>query len=250
MAVRMNDLAGTDYWNRVWAAEAKPAFNPEAIENRALVRLLRRFLATAPKGGLIIEAGCADSVVMPYIHGLGYRTAGLDYSEPGCDKFRLASPLSEAHCCDIFDPPGYLLGRSDAIYSLGLVEHFTDTREVIDALARFLKPVGTMLTIVPNMHGTVGALQKCLNRRAFDVHVALTPRDLRHAHSGLSATEYGYLSPVGYGVVNHGYKPLPRAVVGFLSRASMPLLALDERHRLPRTRMFSPHAYCIARKVS
>lgn len=246
MGARMNDLAGADYWDRVWAADAKPAFNPDAIENRALVRLLKRFLASVPKGGLVIEAGCADSVIMPYIHGLGYRTAGIDYSEPGCDKFRLASPLSEAHCCDIFDPPRYLLGSADAIYSLGLVEHFTDTREAIDALARFLKPGGFMLTIVPNMHGTVGFLQKRLNRKAFDVHVALTPRDLRHAHSALSATEYGYLSPAGFGVVNHGYKPLPRAIIGVLARLSNLALTIDERRRLPRTRALSPHCYCVA----
>jgi SAM-dependent methyltransferase len=234
------DLAGKAYWDDVWSAPAKPAFDPATRSNRPLVGLLDRFLGHVPPGGSVIEAGCADSVVTPYIHDRGFRTAGLDYSEEGCAKFRRSSPQSSVTCADIFAPPPDLLGQADAAFSLGLVEHFTDTGSVIAAIGRLVKPGGVVLTVVPNMHGTVGFLQKLLNRRAFDVHVPLTPEQLVAAHDGV-IIEAGYLGSAGYGVINHGYKLIPRATVSILARGS--LLAQG----LPVSRAFSPHAYCMVR---
>lgn len=234
------DLAGNQYWEDVWSAAPKPTFNPASIANRPLVELLDRFLAHVPAGSLVLEAGCADSVVTPYIHGLGYRTAGIDYSAKGCAKFRQSSPMSAVIQADIFDPPSEMLEKADAVFSLGLVEHFTDTTAAIQALSRFVKPGGVLLTVVPNMYGTVGWLQRTLNKRAFDLHVRLTPAQLVAAHD-CDVTSSGYLGSMGFGVVNHGYRPVPRALIGALARAS--LLACW----IPCSRAFSPHLYCVAR---
>ena len=244
----MKDLAGRDYWNDVWAHEAKMPYNPDALDNRETTRLLMNWLADVPLNGLVFEAGCADSIVLPYIKKLGFQTVGMDYSEQGCKLFAAASPQSEVHCCDIFDPPNHLLGVADAIYSLGLVEHFEDTASCVAALSRFLKPGGTMLTIIPNLHGSLGLLQKILNPGPLNAHVVMTPQQLSEAHRDMTVTGCGYLSVTGYGALNHGYKKLPRVIVAALARASKPFVAFDEKIRLPRSRMFSPHCFCIAVK--
>jgi SAM-dependent methyltransferase len=197
-----------------------------------------------------MEVGCADSVILPFIHSLGYRTVGIDYSQVGCDKFAAQSPGSRVVCADMFSPPQDLIGSVDAVISMGLVEHFSDTGAAVAALAGFLKPGGIMLTVVPNMYGTVGLLQRSLNRAAYDVHIRLTPDDLARAHAGLNDVRAGYLSAMGYGVVNHGYRWPGRGIVGALARVSNMVARLDSRLALPRTQAFSPHCYCTAVKPS
>lgn len=243
----VGDLAGVAYWDRIWAAPAKHSFDPAALANRPLADLIRRFLAPTPTGGLILEAGCADSVITAFVESMGYQTAGLDYSLAGCENFRRKSPRSAVYHADVFAPPPRLLESSDAVFSLGLVEHFSDTTGAIEALAKLVKPGGYMLTVVPNMHGSVGFLQKLLNRTAYDVHVPLTPQDLCAAHVGAEVMETGYLGCVSYGVVNPGQSLVSRVIVAVLARLSLGAMALDRIFRLPRGRAFAPYCYCIAR---
>lgn len=234
------DLAGVSYWEKVWSAPTKPAFDPNARPNQQLAALLRRFLTHVPDRGLIAEAGCADSTIAPFLGSLGYCMAGIDYSEAGCAALLRSAPGSAVYHADIFDPPRQLIKAADAVYSLGLVEHFTDTAAVMGALARLVKPGGVLLTVVPNMHGTVGTLQRVLNRRAFEIHVALTPQDLVQA-SQFEVLQADYLGGAGYGVINPGDAWLSRAIVGALARMSV--LARD----LPVSRAFSPHLFCLSR---
>lgn len=240
MTLGCRDLAGVSYWDKVWDAPSKNAFDPNARANKQLASLLQHFLCHVPDRGFIVEAGCADSTIAPFLSSLGYCTAGIDYSETGCVAFQRSAPGSAVYHADIFNPPRQLIKAADAVYSLGLVEHFTHTAAVIGALARLVKPGGFLLTVVPNMHGTVGTLQRILNRRAFEVHVALTPQDLVRA-SQSEVLQADYLGGAGYGVINPGDAWLSRAIVGALARVSV--LARD----LPVSRAFSPHLYCLSR---
>ncbi len=103
-----------------------------------------------------------------------------------------------------------------------------------------------MLTIVPNMYGSVGMLQKLLNRGAYDVHVRLDRADLASAHASMRVVDCGFLSPVGFGVVNPGKRVLPRAIVGALARASKLPRMIDRVVTLPKWPILAPHLYCIA----
>jgi SAM-dependent methyltransferase len=243
MSAAASDLAGVAYWDEVWEAPTKTAFDSTNLYNRQLAALMRRFLEPVSKCGLILEAGCGDSIVTSFVADQGFRTAGIDYSEAGCDKFRRNAPGSMGYQADIFDPPAQLLGAADGVFSLGLVEHFTDTTATIAALARLVRPDGYVLTVVPNLRGTVGWLQKLLNRAAFDVHVPLAPSDLRAAHSDLEVIDADYMGGISYGVVNPGKSVLSRSVVGLLSRLSRIPLAL----KVPSVQAFAPYCYCLAR---
>lgn len=238
------DLAGVAYWDKMWSEAAKTRFDPDALANRDLADLIRRFLGPIPRGGMILEAGCGDSIVTAFVGEQGYQTAGIDYSHAGCEKFRRNAPFAAAHHADVFDPPLTLLGAADGVFSLGMVEHFDHTEDIIMALARLVKPGGYVLTVVPNMHGTVGLLQRLLNRAVYDIHVTLTPHDLRAAHRKLEVVDAGYLGIVSYGVVNPGPSFIARAIIGALARLSLPVMATGLR---ATSRFFSPYCYCLAR---
>lgn len=241
MNTTAQDLTGVGYWDEVWSAPPKPAFDPKARCNKTLVRLLDRFLSHVPPGGTVLEAGCGDSVVAAYIHGLGFRTTGIDYSEIGYERFRRSSPMSTAILGDIFNPPSCFANGFDAVFSLGLVEHFADTARPVRAISQMVRPGGVLLTVVPNLRGSLGFLQSLINREALDLHLMLTPAQLAEAHAD-EVLSCGYLGGMGYGALNPGRRFLPRAIVGLLARAS--LIAQDA----PVSRTFSPHLYCLARR--
>lgn len=160
------DKAGQKYWDMNWESAATVVFEPgnsgiAHYRDRVLGQLIGRALGHLTTDATVLEAGCADSTILPYIaRDLGFRVAGVDYSPNGCERLRrhLQREGLAAHieCCDVFNPPETMSGRFDAVMSFGLVEHFTDTPQIVRALATFLRPGGRMLTIVPNMHGLVG----------------------------------------------------------------------------------------------
>ncbi len=60
--------------------------------------------------------------------------------------------------------------KFDLVYSLGLIEHFKDTKGIIQRHLDFLQPGGELLIIIPNFRGINGWLQRKFNRPNYDVH--------------------------------------------------------------------------------
>ena len=136
------------------------------------------------------------------------------------------------------------------------IEHFSNTNEIVSALAGLLKPGGVILTNIPNMRGTIGFVQKILNRGIYDIHVPLTPSQVQSAHeaAGLCAIEADYFLSSNYGVVNLGdpnrRNPgwwAKKIALAILARMSMAVW-LTERMlgKLPVSQAFSPYVNCIA----
>jgi hypothetical protein len=93
------------------------------------------------------------------------------------------------------------------VFSLGLIEHFENHAAVLDRLQALLRPGGTLITIVPNLVGVWGAIQKRLDPEIYRVHVPYTPSDLDRVHrsAGLRpiepATYFGVFGPL---ILNSG----------------------------------------------
>ena len=147
----------------------------------------------------------------------------------------------------------------DVVFSFGLVEHFDDTPGIVRRLARFARPGGAVLTLIPNMRGVVGTVQKALSREIYDIHVPLSAAALSEAHAaaGLALRAGGYLMPAHFGVCNAG--PSRRGgeaahVVRQLAyrgtvALSTALLWVDETiKRIPASEMMSPYAFALATK--
>lgn len=267
---KKQDKAGQEYWNRLWNNYPLP--NVWDVKSRRLVhhveceffQWIARTLESHGKIGpdvYLVEVGCARSRVLPVLaKQLGLSVAGIDYSPNGCEQTKLMMTREgvsgEVWCSDIFSVPDSLKGKFDVVVSFGLVEHFSNTSEIVSALAGLLKPGGVILTSIPNMRGTTGFAQKMLNRGIYDIHVPLTPSQLRSAHeaAGLRVIMADYFLSSNYGVVNIG-EPKRRSpnwwakkiVLALLVRVSMVIWLIERKiGRFPVSQAFSPYVNCIA----
>lgn len=264
------DKAGREYWDRLWDQIDLPdPIDPRSPSlgnrfSRRMHTLFQHAFAGMPtEGASLLEIGCGRSAWLPYFHReFGFQVSGLDYSDIGCEQARQilakADVEGEIFRADLFCPPASFLGRFDVVFSGGVVEHFADTQECISACAAFLKPGGAMVTVIPNMRGVVGALQRVLDRTLYEMHVPLRARDLRYAHqaAGLSVLGCAYFLSTGYGVLRSGAADsetlrsrVKRGVIRLLEGVSILVWWLEDHTlRLPPSRLFSPYVSCVAKK--
>lgn len=269
--VSADDRAGQGYWDELWTGQDLPAaIDPRAPGwrnhvNRALDAFFRTtFASHVPARGSLLEIGCGGSVLLPYFaKEHGFTVAGIDYSPEGCEheKRILAREGVEARvvCADLFIPPRDMLGEFDVVTSFGVVEHFSDTDGCIRAVAALARRDGLVLTMIPNMRGLPGLMQRVLNRRVYEAHVPLTPERLRDAHirAGLKIVEARYLLSANFGIVNLVGLP-PRRLSTRTKRLFLKMLVVVSvafwtverltRRSLPTSRAFSPYVVVLAKR--
>lgn len=262
---RSLDKAGKSHWDKTernMDVEFQ-AFAPTAGIRGYAKRMWSKELfekslrAIAGSDKKLLELGCGGSAFLPYFaNEFGFKVFGIDYSERGCELARRmcdANGVSaEIVCADFFDAPPEWIGQFDIVVTFGVVEHFTDTASTLSRFAKFLKPGGLMLTMVPNMHGLVGFGQKLLSRSVFDVHEAIDPERLRSAHddAALTVIENRYFLFVNFGVINPGTNlPLfKRFIFSSLRVMTGMVWAIESTFcSLPPNRFTSPYVICVCR---
>ena len=261
------DRAGADYWDRLWGNESLPAaIDPygHGVKNFPARRFHQyfqeAFKGLPAQGRKLLEVGCAQSALLPYFSKhFGFEVFGIDRSEIGCEKARKVLQREEVagqiYCGDLFSPPGELLGQFDAVLSMGVIEHFEKTAECVTAMARFLKPGGRLITVIPNLAGVLGSLQKALDRSVYDVHVPLDRLRVAGAHreAGLEVIRCDYFLFANFCVLNvenwrqgAAYKSVVRlcyriSEVFWLAEEFLPLFKPNP--------WSSPYINCVARKL-
>jgi 2-polyprenyl-6-hydroxyphenyl methylase/3-demethylubiquinone-9 3-methyltransferase len=199
--MRSNDsLTDEQYWNEIWDGQQHKVrrLRRVYVANRRLARLFQQALASFQRP-TILEVGCADSLWLPFLaQRYSAEASGVDYSEIGCRLARrnLAMRGAEAKiiCRNFFDFAAESPEAFDFVYSLGVVEHFTDPTPILTAMYRVLRPGGKMLTTFPNL---------C----AFYTHIArrVSP-ELLATHQNIRPGELSvYLQAVGFKKIEAGY---------------------------------------------
>lgn len=259
------DLAGKDYWDGIWADATVPEpIDPRRLgidnfANLAFHRFFKQaFESQVTRGAKLVEVGCAQSAWLPYFAAeFGFVVSGIDYSKLGCVQAERALASAglpgNIYCADVFDPPAELVQTQDVVVSFGLVEHFADTAACLRALHGLLAPGGTIITVVPNLTGLLGWLEKLLDRRVYDVHLQLGSEKLRAAHqqAGLQVTKCEYMMVTNWGVLNLGswrYGRMRSVVEHQISHITK-LFWLAERQTpgiISPNRLTSPYVVCIA----
>ncbi|MFM2304623.1 MAG: hypothetical protein RLZZ135_2035, partial [Cyanobacteriota bacterium] len=211
-----NDKAGKEHWDSVWEGGEIPApIDPHLMGFRnAKSRRYHEYFSQVfadleTKGLKLLEIGCATSQLLPYFaKEFGCDIYGLDYSEVGCIQSRQvlanAGVKGQIICADLFLPPKNLIDLFDVVFSFGVAEHFESTSDCLMAFSKFLKPGGKIVTIIPNMTGLDGQLQKILNRDVFDIHVLLDAEKLALAHqvAGFSTLDCNYFISPDFSIPN------------------------------------------------
>jgi SAM-dependent methyltransferase len=259
------DRAGRAYWDRVWTeGVSRPLADPASFTHvqRRFASIFDSVLSVLPSSSNVLEIGCANSVWLPYIADrFDLRVVGIDYSELGCDQTRAMYETAgvdvEVVCADAFAPPPGLLGSFDVVFSMGVVEHFDDTAATLRAFARYLRSGGVLITVVPNMRGLIGFLQRLFNPDVFRAHVPLKPAELEQASlsAGLALERCSYFIASHFGVVDlHGLDPakastrLKRSIHRNLSRLSRAIWLVDNVVNVPAVGALAGYAMCIGRK--
>jgi 2-polyprenyl-3-methyl-5-hydroxy-6-metoxy-1,4-benzoquinol methylase len=267
-------LSNKEYWSSKYPIEALP--QPVDPRNRSLRNYFRRYhhkefsrwlkrLDIKP-GAKLIEIGGGGSIWLPYFgaeHGLD--VTALDYSETGCAAAEYTLQRSGVEgrvvCADLFAPPEELKGSFDLLTSFGVVEHFTDTAHCLEACARFLRPGGIMMTVIPNLAGLNGAGTRFFSPETYAIHVPLSAKSLRQAHekAGLEVLECRYFTPFwasDWSVPaqdKRAHRRLLRNLLWYPSAAAAAATwVVDDLigNRIPGSRLLSPWSICWSRKPS
>lgn len=250
------DKAGADYWNANWSKTEFPKLfdeNDHSLDNYVNLQL-HAYFKNLLKGKKIniLEIGCANSIWLIYFHQyFNAAIYGLDYSEVGCQKSRTLlnhyNIPGEIYCADLFSPPSDLLKKFDLVVSFGVVEHFQDTAHCLKSCAAFVKPGGTLLTLIPNIPSIIGFIQKYVDRSVYDIHMPLTRKKLTKAHkdAGLKVKNCDYFLSINLNVVNssslsaHRFHSLLRHI---LSGTSKIFWILEKCGlKIPKNRFTSPY---------
>lgn len=260
------DKAGRDYWEGIWASVQLPKPVDPRIKglNNYVDRHLHGLFKTAlgdmgTEGKRFLEIGCGNSAWLPYFaKEYGFDISGLDYSDSGCrnakEILKRAGVVGDVVQGSLFEPRDDMRAGYDVVFSLGLVEHFTDTAACLRACSAFARPGGLMITLIPNMTGIPGTLQKYLGREIYDVHVALDAHDLAKAHTAadlkIMRCQYClFLNLNALQMVRWRGKRIRAAFIRLGSWISKALWVLGAIVPILRPNRFtSPYILCIASK--
>ncbi|MGA9853612.1 MAG: class I SAM-dependent methyltransferase [Gammaproteobacteria bacterium] len=256
------DRAGLQYWEAGWSQAAFPVpFDPNDTSlnnhvNREFHRYFSRLLA-GRKGLKFLEIGCANSVWPIYFsRHHGCEVCGLDYSETGCARSRKLlhdyQIAGTVYCADLFQPPPDLLSQFDLVVSFGVAEHFDSTPGCLRACAGFVRPGGLLVTVIPNLTGMTGMIQRWVDKQIYSIHVPMTKDRFRQAHedAGLQVESCEYFMSISLGSVNSGKfttHPLNRYLRRMLSWVSKACWFLERYGiRIPANRITSPYIMSVA----
>jgi SAM-dependent methyltransferase len=245
------NLVSQAFWEENWARKKRPGqYNPRNYSHRRFDAFFHRHLQGAA-GRTMLEVGCAQSSWLPYFHlAYGCRIAGIDYSPTGCRMARQllneAGVPGDIFQRDLFEDNTDLEETADYLFSLGFIEHFEDTVATLVRMRRFLKPGGTILTIVPNFAGWPGAVQKLVHPGVYGMHIILDLPDVERVHrdAGFTTVEAGYFGSIASEVAKY---PLPtplrlrvlRKILKKITKTCWFLFQATGHH--PETRRFSPY---------
>lgn len=151
-------LTDERFWDEYWQAVRLPLeVDPsESLLAAAIIGVFERFLTT-PQPLSLLELGGAPGQYSACLHRrLGHAITILDNSPIGCEKARenfdlLGLPARVVEG-DMFEPPAELVSF-DAVFSLGLIEHFVDVTQAVRAHVSLVKPGGVLVLGVPNYRG-------------------------------------------------------------------------------------------------
>ena len=170
--IKEDRLTTNDYWQSVYAS--KPSMKLPStlkIPTRNLQELLRKHIEPDMQ---VLEIGFAPGKQLAYAGKVyGANVSGLDYSNKGIaiakELFGVLGLDSDMRCEDVFDTT-FKDDSFDVVYSVGLVEHFTDPRNIIRRHVDLVRPGGKAIILIPNYGGIYGRLQQYYDPENLSIH--------------------------------------------------------------------------------
>ena len=247
-----------DYWEKEWSG-APPflTFDPERPFFSDIHALLQKHL---PKDSSLrcLEVGCYPGTYMWYFnHHFGYRVSGIEYVEscigPCRENMKSLGIDAEIIHADLFSyKPKEGQPLWDVVVSFGFIEHFDDSRAVIDRHLDLLKPGGILVLVIPNHAGLNGRILKSIDREKYDIHNQMSYERMEAAlrETGRAAIiEGGYYGHIGFWNTAVYSKAMAMGKLAyFCARAPLYVVEQVGRYIVPNGKFFAPNSALVARK--
>jgi SAM-dependent methyltransferase len=167
-----NNLTDRSFWQSFWESRKGLIFKLKAnyVFGDILARLIQE------KGiKNAIELGGFPGYYAIYLNKFQrLKTTLLDYFiHPGLVNKLLAANDLKAGDIDIIEADLFTYQpaeKYDLVLSFGLIEHFNDTKFIINEHLKFLKPGGTLFITLPNFKSVNGWVQKSFDKENYDKH--------------------------------------------------------------------------------
>lgn len=167
-----NNLTDRSFWKSFWESRIGLIFNikPDYIFGGILAKLI------AEKGAkTAIELGGFPGYYAIYLKKYqGMDTTLLDYFiHPGLVNQLLKKNGLNENDIKIIEADLFTYQPAeqyDMVLSFGLIEHFSDTKAIIETHLPFLKPGGTLFVTLPNFKGVNGWVQRNFDLENYNKH--------------------------------------------------------------------------------
>lgn len=177
----MNNLTDREFWKEYWKNYVYERVPERSEFDAYFTPGMRR-----GEGKTSIEIGGFPGTMSLYFKRLGFRPTLLDFyidadiirgleRSNGFDEGSIECIESDFFA---FEPQGKLY---DLVFSIGFIEHFADTADVIRRHAALVRPGGTLFIVLPNFRGLNGWVQRTFDRANYDAHniSSMVPQRLR-----------------------------------------------------------------------
>lgn len=152
------------YRDRVYdtylSSRSTTGFEGELDSRRAYLRRLIAKHFPSDRNAAVLDLGCGSGALVYYAREAGYRQIwGIDRSKEQISLAR-ARGLTGIREGDLFETLRQISDQSqDCVVSLDVLEHFTkdEAIQIVDDVARILRPGGKWIIHVPNGEGLFGA---------------------------------------------------------------------------------------------
>lgn len=257
----MNEITEISYWDsgyykKDFIIPSPPGNSSNYYEDLLILRIKEKCLP----GKRVVEIGGGGSAVLARL-ALDHPETDfvcLDYAEGGCDlirRFAIDRGISNLSAvkCDFRYPP-IDIRSFDLVYSLGVVEHFSNLTDVLSQLIKYTSEGGEMITLIPNMSGFLGFLTKIMDRSVYEMHVPHNKYDFYdgHAAANLFIESCDYFGSSNFGVLSScasRERRLNWIVYTSLSRISKIGFLIEKRFgNFPATQFLSPYILAVSRR--
>lgn len=165
-----NNLTNKSFWKDYWNN-----YQYKPVPDRMFFdRFLNPQLSQVKSGAFIEIGGFPGTMSIYFYKKFGFDVSLVDFyiDKNIVNKLEVTNNLSEntIHCieADFFN---FVTDRKyDFVFSLGFIEHFENTQDVIERHLRLLSDNGNLLIILPNFRGINGWIQKKFDRTNYDAH--------------------------------------------------------------------------------
>ncbi|MCL0065578.1 class I SAM-dependent methyltransferase [Dehalococcoidia bacterium] len=203
-----------------------------------------------------MEIGCARGKYLIYFaKEFGYEVHGIDYSEKGValaqENLKIAGVEGTILCQDIFQT-SFQKESFDVVYSMGLIEHFENPAEIIDAHIKLLKNGGTLIITMPNFKDSLSfALNKIMGKekKLLDTHnLSIMDKKVLNElfqRKGIKILFLHYFGPIDLTLVFSDIKAKPILYLGHLVNQIVGYITFF----MPSSQYLSPYLVLIGEKA-